>query len=104
MKIKSFSDMKPNRLAYSFLCLFLIFGLQGCGQKKSASSPEKASGIATNGVATKPWELYKVKTNEVENDIVTIKADALKGDAKAQYKLAVFTLMAKECRRITRKR
>jgi len=49
--------MKLNRLACSFLCLLLILGLQGCGQKKDANSSEKISDVVTTN---KPVESGKI--------------------------------------------
>ena len=39
-------------MAVSFLCLLLILGLQGCGQKKDANSSEKISDVATTNKPT----------------------------------------------------
>jgi TPR repeat protein len=68
-----YGGVKANQLAYLFLCLFLIFGLQGCGQKKDAGSSEKTSSVAT--------------TNQVLSRFEQLKADAERGDAKAQCEL-----------------
>src|ERR1039457_360923 len=90
--------MKSNRLTCSFLCLLLIFGLQGCGQKKGANSPEKTSGVATNGDITKPLELYTAKkandnaTTHIvvtnETTIALLKAKSEQGDASSSFMLA----------------
>ena len=92
--------MKSNRLTCSFLCLLLILGLQGCGQKKGALSFEKTSGVATNGIVTKPGEktkaidflkASKVTTNGVVTDETTVaelKVKAEKGDATSSFMLA----------------
>jgi len=47
MAINYSGDVKQNRLAYLFLCLLLILGLQGCGQKEDANSIGKTSPVAT---------------------------------------------------------
>jgi TPR repeat protein len=91
--------MKLNRLACSFLCLLLILGLQGCGQKKDANSSEKISDVVTTN---KPVESGKIPdlprqtgsekvatTNEAASDLAQLKAGAEKGDDFAQYQLGV---------------
>jgi TPR repeat protein len=91
--------MKVNRLACSFLCLLLILGLQGCGQKKDATSAETTSSVTTT---KKPVESGKIPdlpnrtgsekvatTNEAASDLAQLKAGAEKGDDFAQYLLGV---------------
>ena len=51
--------MKLNWSAYSFLCLLLFFGVQGCSQKEAANSTEKTPDVATtnqleSGIQPKP--------------------------------------------------
>ncbi|MGA2787721.1 MAG: tetratricopeptide repeat-containing serine protease family protein [Verrucomicrobiota bacterium] len=65
--------MKANQLTRLFLCLLLILGLQGCGQKKGANISGKNSDVAT--------------TNEVVSRFAQLKANAERGDAKAQCDL-----------------
>jgi TPR repeat protein len=65
--------MRLNQLECLFLCLLLIFGLQGCGQKKDANSSEKISVGAI--------------TNQVLSHFAQLEADAERGDTKAQYDL-----------------
>ena len=65
--------MKPNWLAILFLSLLLILGLQGCGQKQGSNPPQITTDVA--------------KTNEVLSHFAQLKADAERGNAKAQYDL-----------------
>ena len=68
--------MKTNQLIRIFLCLFFVLALQGCNQKKEATSVEKTLNLL-------PSEPQK----KIPNPFNENKTRAEQGDASAQYNL-----------------
>jgi N-methylhydantoinase B/oxoprolinase/acetone carboxylase alpha subunit len=94
--------MKPNRLTFSFLCLFFILMLQGCGQEKVKTSNAGATNnppsivksgfdYDVEGASGKKIRLhFDSRPNEDEIDKAFRNAcmpSAEQGDAKAQFEV-----------------
>jgi hypothetical protein len=67
--------MKLNCSAYSFLCLLLVFGVLGCGQKEAANSTKKTPNVTTtnqleSGIQPKPNVDYDARQFLSKNDVV----------------------------------